>query len=118
MMKRTMGITLGAAVLMLGATLAFAEDAPATSTAPATTQAAPAKMAPATHHAMKHAMNHTMVDLNGATKEDLAKLPGIGDDLADKIIAARPFKMKSDLRSKNILTRAQYHKIRAWVVAK
>jgi DNA uptake protein ComE-like DNA-binding protein len=58
------------------------------------------------------------VDLNAASREDLMKLPGIGDALADKIIAARPFKSKNELVTKKILTRAVYAKIRGHVIAK
>ena len=111
-MKRTLGVTLGALALVLVAAVAFAQDS--TSTAPS--GAAPAKHT--VHHAAKAAAKHEMVDLNSATKEDLAKLPGLTEDIADKIIAARPFKMKSELLAKKLVTRAQYRKIRTWVVAK
>ena len=57
-------------------------------------------------------------DINSASKEDLMKLPGVGDATADKIIAARPFKMKSQLVSKGIVTKAEYAKLAAHVVAK
>jgi len=90
----------------------------AASTAPAT-EAKPA----AKHHAAKPAMKaaaaaHEMVDLNTASKEDLMKLPGIGEATADKIIAGRPFKMKSELLQKGMVNKAQYAKLRGWVVAK
>ena len=71
----------------------------------------------------KHHMAHKMatmpaVDINSASKEDLMKLPGITDELADKIVAARPYTSRMQLVSKKILTRAQYRKIRAKVTAK
>jgi DNA uptake protein ComE-like DNA-binding protein len=65
-----------------------------------------------------HAATRSMVDLNSASKEELAKLPGVSDDLADKIIAARPLKTRSELLSKKIVTRAEYRKIRSSVTAK
>jgi DNA uptake protein ComE-like DNA-binding protein len=133
-MKRTIGITLGALALVLTAAAAFAEDPPATpATPPATTPAATEQKAAAEEkgetkatekaeqkHAAHHAkaMKHEMVSLNSASKEDLAKLPGIGDETAEKIIAARPFKSRRDLVAKKIVTRAEYRKISGWVSAK
>jgi DNA uptake protein ComE-like DNA-binding protein len=58
------------------------------------------------------------IDINSATKEELEKVPGIGDATADKILAGRPFKSKSELVAKGIVTRAQYAKLRAHVTAK
>jgi len=58
------------------------------------------------------------IDLNSASREDLIKVPGIGDATADKIIAARPFKSKSELVSKKIVTESQYKKLSAHVIAK
>jgi competence protein ComEA len=58
------------------------------------------------------------LDINSATKEELEKVPGIGDATADKILAGRPFKSKSELVAKGIVTRAQYAKLRAHVTAK
>jgi competence protein ComEA len=108
-----------ALALMIGAaTMAYAQGSsttPSTSSTPAaTTPAAPAKTH--TMHAKTAAMAKT--DINSASKEDLMKLPGVGDATADKIIAARPFKMKSQLVSKGIVTKAEYAKLAAHVIAK
>ena len=46
------------------------------------------------------------------------KLPGIGDAIADKIVAGRPFKSKYELLQKGIVNRTTYTKVRGWVVAK
>ena len=59
-----------------------------------------------------------MLDLNSATKEQLVALPGVGETYADKIIAGRPYKMKHQLVSQNIVPAGVYGKIRSMVVAK
>ncbi len=123
-MKRTIAMILGVAVVV-AASAAFADDQPASSSSPTTTTSEQ-KESPAvekaekaaTHHHHKMMAKHAMVDLNSASKEDLAKLPGVSEDLADKIIAARPFKSRGELLSKKVLTKAEYHKIRGWVSAK
>ena len=107
-MQRTIspiGVVL-AALIMVSA-LSFAQ-APKPAKEPA-----PAKKEHATASA-----KHELVDLNSATKEQLAALPGIGDAYADKIIASRPYKSKSELKSKKIIPSATYGKISGKVIAK
>ena len=116
-MKRIPAVLAAVVALAFVATVAMAED----TTAPATT--APAKTAPAkttsttTHHhsSSSKATKTPKTDLNTASKEDLMKLPGVDDALADKIIAARPYKNHSELESKNIVTKEQYSKLSAHV---
>jgi len=112
------------ALVALATTLTAFTGHAATPTAKSTTPKAAIASAPAAHAiAAKPAKTSmlatkTLVDLNSASKEELMKLPGIGEATADKIVADRPFKSKLDLLQKRIVNRATYAKIRGEVVAK
>jgi DNA uptake protein ComE-like DNA-binding protein len=98
--------------LALAAALALPLSVAAASTTAAAKPARPAgKMS--VHHATS-----AKVDINTATREELAKVPGIGEPVADKIIAARPFTSRTQLLSRKIVSRAAYTKIAPHVIAR
>jgi DNA uptake protein ComE-like DNA-binding protein len=57
------------------------------------------------------------VDLNRASKDELKKLPGITDALADKIIAGRPYLTKSRLVTQKVVPEGIYMGIKDKVMA-
>lgn len=61
--------------------------------------------------------NVKLVNINGATREELKKLPLIGDAEADKMIDGRPYATKAHLVTKNVITRGIYEKIKKLIVA-
>ena len=140
-MKRTFILGSSAAALVFAAAVALTQGTspasgggmsdPATSPTKSTpssqtsseTKATPASQTSAAYtHPMKHTSKmmskRSVIDLNSASKEQLMKLPGIGAGTAEKIIAARPFKSRAQLVSKNLVSKSEYHKIRASVTAK
>jgi|SRR5579864_4185306 len=60
--------------------------------------------------------NKKSVDLNKASKDDLASLPGISSRQADHIIAERPYANAHQLVSRHVLTEEEYAQVQDRVV--
>lgn len=57
------------------------------------------------------------IDVNSASKDQLATLPGIGDVTAQKIIDGRPYNTKRDLLTKKVVGQKEYAKIKDSIIA-
>jgi competence protein ComEA len=82
---------------------------PMSTTAPATTAAKPAPSTTASTSAL--------IDINTAPKDQLDKLPQIGDARADAIIKGRPYKAKNELVDKKIIPQNAYDAIKDRIIA-
>lgn len=58
------------------------------------------------------------LDLNTATREQLASLPGVSGAEADRVIAGRPYDDPNELVTRRIMTKAEYDRIADRVKAK
>ena len=118
---RTLPALAIAMLLPLAANAAQGTAAPSAKTTPAsksTMHGDYTTQAKAAHKTHAGKAKHQLVDINTASKEEIIMLPGVTDQIADKIIAGRPFKTKAELVSKQVLTRAEYSALRGRVIAK
>ena len=115
-------ITLAAALLIgaSGAVFAQKQDAPKPAAAPAAKVAPAAAPAPATATAPAPAAEAKKepMDINTASKKELATLPKIGDARAKAIIKGRPYNGKDDLINKKIIPQDAYDAIKDLIIAK
>ncbi|MDD5558785.1 helix-hairpin-helix domain-containing protein [Candidatus Methylomirabilis sp.] len=52
------------------------------------------------------------LNLNSATARELEKLPGIGRELAERVIQHRPYRKLDELVAKKVLSRKQFARIK------
>src|SRR2546429_3207308 len=107
MLKRTLQLVIFALGIALWSGAALADTPPAAKT-PATTK----KAADNPYNAKNQ------LDVNGANKTELMKLPGIGDAYAVAIIKNRPYTNKTQIKTKAGVPAATYDKIADMIVAK
>lgn len=120
MKHRFISVALTAAALLLSASLSFAADnkADAPQEAASKAKASPTSTKSEIDARRKAAAKIKLVDINGATSDELKKLPGISDAEADKIIAGRPYATKAHLLSHKILPEGTYQAVKGLIIAK
>ncbi|MRR54933.1 MAG: helix-hairpin-helix domain-containing protein [Deltaproteobacteria bacterium] len=111
MKKSVAGVFLGMVALLLAATVSFAAPEEGITSAE-TTKSVTKKVR------KKSADQTSLIDINSASPEQLATLPGLTGEDAKKIIASRPYTRKNQLKQKNIITAATYDGIKKLIVAK
>ncbi|HSB75108.1 MAG TPA: helix-hairpin-helix domain-containing protein [Terriglobales bacterium] len=105
-MKRLAAATL---ILLFAATMAVAAQQTSTESTTTTTKTTHSRSA-------KHEAS-SKLDINSASQQELEALPGIGPATSAKIVQGRPYRAKSDLVTKKIISRSEYGKIKDQIVA-
>lgn len=115
MKKLLKSMLLVAGISLLASPVLQAKDAPKKASASASI---PAPMSASASASASAAAKAELMDLNSASKKELATLPKIGDARSDAIIKGRPYKGKDELVSKKILSEDVYNGIKDLIIAK
>lgn len=108
-MKRRLFLSAIAMTLPLGA---------ASASPPAPTSAAGATHKPVANAAKHHLAATPRLDLNEATKDQLLKLSGMTEGVADAIISGRPYTSRDQLLEKKVVDPKTFHKIHRYLTVK
>lgn len=58
------------------------------------------------------------VNINKASSDELERLPGVTPEIADRIIAGRPYQQGADLYHRHIVSKAEYDRISGKIEAR
>lgn len=58
------------------------------------------------------------LNINKASSDDLERLPGVTPDIADRIVAGRPYEQGADLYHRHIVSKAEYNQISGRIEAR
>ena len=100
-------------VLLLAAALGFSATPQSDSTQSTTTTTKTTR----THSSSSKESSGAKLDINAASQQELEALPGIGPATSAKIVQGRPYRAKSDLLKRKIVSRLEYEKIKDEIVA-
>jgi competence ComEA-like helix-hairpin-helix protein len=107
-------------IALAGAAFAQAPQpsSPSRSTTPPPAAGAPSKPSTAPSAQGSAATQGALVDINSAPKEELDKLKGVGPARAEAIVQNRPYKTKTDLKTRKIIPENVYNDIQDKIVAR